>query len=286
MDVGGVKLEATGGYNFNSYNGTTTYIAHFYFSEENLPNVSLGDVYSDGTNQFTITEINIPTTGTYAGNIGCSCAAKPHTANLSLTKVSGSGDASLTASFFDFKGNPFIYDGVIDIEQYAEDYCGGQIDVVFAMLFGNGLTTPYQTDFTSSFASMRTFINNFLSAFPSCKFGIAVQQNKDARGGLGVNYGASESDIYTYEYGMKVANHNLLTALQEYITEEGLTNVFIVNILNEFDYMNDYLQTTKQVNPRSPVTEIFGRNGVHPSTIGYYQFADAATRAFIAYFNQ
>lgn len=286
-EVNGAKFEAVGGFNFNSYINATTYRIRFNFTEENAPSVNLGDVYTDGTSQFTIEEINIPSGGAEYGYIGCSSPTNPSTAGLSLTKVSGTGDATLTASSYAVSGNPFVYNNQIDIEQYADDYCGGQIDVVFAYLFENGIITPYQTDFTSALSSMQSFINLFTAEFPSCKFGILLSQNKDARGGLGVDYGASQGNIFTYEYGMKVANHNLLTALQKYINDNSLSgSVFIVNNLNEFDYMNDYMQTEKIVNPRSAVKEIFGVNGVHPSTIGYYQIADSATRVFVAKFCQ
>lgn len=285
----GVNLEATGGYNFTSYITANSAYVRFFFTQEQAPNVSIGDTYTDGTTVFTVEEINIPDLNQlegYYGNINFTVTNLPASVGLNLTRVSGSGDASITASASSMSGNPFAYDGVIDLEQYAEDYCNGQIDIVYTELFGNGLVSQYQTDFTGTFAKMQAFIDMFLAVFPSCKFCLNIMQNKDEKGGLGVNYGAGTSP-YAYPYGLKFGNHSLLTELQKYINDNNLANtVFIVNTLNEFDCENDYRQTMKQVNPRSGVEEIFGVNGAHPSDIGYYQMADAAVRAFVAHFCQ
>ena len=285
----GVNFEATGGYNFNTYITASAVYVRFFFTRENVPTVSIGDTYTDGTTVFTVAEINVPDLNElqgYYGNINFSVDTLPASAGLTLTRVSGNGDATLTASASSMSGNPFVYNGEINIEQYADDYCGGQIDIIYTELFGNGLVRQYQTDFTDTFAKMQSFIDMFLAVFPNCKFCINIMQNKDEKGGLGENYGAGTSP-YAYPYGLKYGCHNLLTELQKYINDNNLVNtVFIVNTLNEFDCENDYRKTAKQVNPRSGATEIFGVNGAHPSEIGYFQMADAAVRAFIAHFCQ
>lgn len=284
-----VNLEATGGYNFNTYITASAAYVRFFFTQENAPTVSIGDTYTDGTTVFTVAEINIPDLNElqgYYGNINFAVSSLPASVGLTLTRVSGNGDATLTASASSMSGNPFVYDGEINIGQYADDYCGGQIDIVYTELFGNGLVYQYQTDFTDTFAKMQSFIDMFLAVFPNCKFCINIMQNKDEKGGLGKNYGAGTTP-YAYPYGLKFGCQNLLPELQKYIKDNNLENtVFIVNTLNEFDCENDYRQTVKQVNPRSGVTEIFGVNGAHPSDIGYFQMADAAVRAFIAHFCQ
>ena len=285
----GVNLEATGGYNFKTYIQDGVAYVRFFFTQEQAPTLAIGDTYTDGTTIFTAEEINIPDLSQlqgYYGNINFSVAILPVNVGLILTRVSGSGDASVTASAYSMSGNPFVNNGVIDIQNYADTYCNGQIDIVYTELFGNGLVKQYQTDFTETFSYMQSFVDMILADFPGCKFCINIMQNKDEKGGLGVNYGAGTNE-YAYPYGLKYGCHNLLVKLQEYIKDNNLENtIFIVNTLNEFDCENDYRQTQKQVNPRSGVTEIFGVNGAHPSDIGYYQMADAAVRAFIAHFCQ
>ena len=283
VTVGGVQvnLEATGGYQFNSYNSTSTLRFRFNVTAANEPIINVGDVYSNNGNNYEIVEINI--NQGQGGYFSCEGSGNP-TASGTLTKVSGTGSETITFSSSSRSGNPFAYDGTIDIQQYADDYCNGQIDVVCTELFGNGMSA-YRTDMSTNLASMRTFIDNFLAVFPNCKFFIGLMWNPDLRGGMGVNYGAAGG--WSLGYGMKYAFMNMCNALQAYITENNLQDkVFIMNWLNEFDEENDFGQTTKPVNVRSNVTEIFGVNGVHPSTVGYNQMADSAWRLFVAKFCQ
>lgn len=331
-----VNLEATGGYKFTTYITANAAFVRFFFTQAQVPSgIAIGDKYSDGTTEYTISEINIPNSlNGYYGNINCSVATLPSSVGLNLTRVTGTGDSSITASSSSQNGNPFVHNGVIDIANYASQYCNNQIDVVYTELFGNGLVTQYQEDFTNTFADMQSFIDMFTAVFPSCKFCLNIMQNKDEKGGLGVNYGAGIG-AYSYPYGLKYGCHNLLTKLQKYINDNNLGSyVFIVNTLNEFDCENDYRKTVKAVNVRfgesmvpvnyvvdmtdttkvymlkqsssgyspgvyiyregnwiqreseSNYAEPFGVNGAHPSDIGYYQMADAATRAFIAHFCQ
>ena len=286
-----VKLEATGGYSFPSYTGTAAYLHKFYFNAEHpFGSANVGDVYSYNGHNFTIAEINITNN---IGNISCTSDYTGiiySTTGGTLTKVSGSGDDALQFATCGTSGNPFVYNGVIDMQQYADDYCNpqgaahGRIDVIFTELFGNG-TSVYTDDFTTRMSQMQTFINQVRAVFPNCKFCIGLFWNPDIRGGMGVNYGATGA--WSDPYGIKYSNMNLCNALQKYITDNNLSDyVFILNWLNEFDEENDMQQTTKKVNVRSTVTEIFGVNGVHPATVGYYQMADTAWRLFVAKFCQ
>jgi hypothetical protein len=76
-----------------------------------------------------------------------------------------------------------------------------------------------------------------------------------------------------------------MLSVEKYLEDNGLDGyVSIVNWTNEFDSENDFRQTTKPVNTRSQVTEIFGVNGIHPSDVGYYQMADSAVRHFVSEF--
>ncbi|MBQ1760979.1 MAG: hypothetical protein IIZ94_15015 [Prevotella sp.] len=286
-DNDSVRFEAIGGWNFDRYNATGVNTVRFYFTQVNAPNLSLGDVYTDGTTQFTVVEINIPQSGgEYYGNINTSVLIRPSSVGLTLTKVSGNGDEELVAASYEATGNPFVFDNQIDFQAYADEYCDGQIDVILTDLFGNLIIQQYQEDFTQTMMKMQTFINNVRSDFPNCKFMICTSQMKDEKGGLGVWYHAG-TNAYAYHYGLKYGCMNLITALQEYINENDMGDyVFICNTLNEFDVENNYTKRNKQVNVRSVDIEAFGRNGVHPDYSGLYQMADAAVRLFVAKFCQ
>jgi len=291
QNLGTIKIEATGGYSFDSYtNASFPKLYKFYFTEEHpITQVSLGCVYLSNGNQFTITEINL-TQG--IGYISCTKNGSNPDADVhvggTMTKVSGTGDDTLTYSRFDFEGNPFVYNGVIDIEQYAEDYCGGKIDVVvMSELLLSDLTNAnampmYADNMNITLNRMQTFMNMFTAVFPKCIFLIATMPLPDKRGGLGVNYGASGTRVYG---GIK---HNAFMATREllkYIETNGLGNkLFLMNWSNDMDNINDYDQIEKDVNVRSSVKEIFGTNGFHPEWIGYQQFGDSAFRSFINIF--
>lgn len=282
-----VKFEAIGGWNFDRYNSATTNTVRFYFTEANRPSLYIDDVYTDGTTNFTVKEINSTSTlGGYACNINFSVSSRPQSVGNTLTRISGNGDLQLNAAKSEITGNPFVYNGQIDFQAYADEYCDGQIDVVLTDLFGNLIISQYQEDFTQAMMKMQTFIDNVRSAFPNCKFMVCTSQLKDEKGGLGKDYHAGTS-AYAYHYGIKYGCMNLITALQEYINDNDMGDyVFICNTLNEFDVENNYTQRNKQVNVRSVDTEAFGRNGVHPDDSGLYQMADAAVRLFVAKFCQ
>lgn len=276
-----VNLEATGGYRFSSYTNANT--LSYRFNVANEPEINVGDVYAIGGHNYTITEINI-TTG-QGGYFSCTGSGTPP-ASGTLTKVSGDGQDSVAYTSTSTSGNPFAYNGAINVQQYATDYCNGQIDVIYTELFGNG-SSAYANDdqVNARMQEMQTFITQFRTAFPNVKFCIGLMWNPDVRGGMGVNYGASGG--WSYAYGMKFTFMKYCNALQKYIDDNNLGDyVFICNWLNEFDEYNDFRQREKPVNVRSTVTEIFGENGVHPSDVGYNQLADAAYRIFISKFCQ
>ena len=296
----GANYEATGGFHFKSYTSTTDLrLAKLYFDSTHLPTtVNIGDVYRYDGKNYTVSEINIPSTELgYAGYISLT---PPDGSDLNLpnggtlTIVSGTGDSSLVCQYAVTNGNPFLYDGEIDIAQYATDYCGGAtINVVCTELFGNK-ESPYAFDLSTKMAEMKDFIDMFRAYNPNCKFIIGAQWMTDIKGGTGNSYGADGA--YSSPNAMKFTFVNILNALQDYIADNGLGEyVFIANWLGEFDAENAYQYTEKAVNTRAvtnatygvtEVKEIVGTNGIHPSNMGYLQMADSMYRAFVAKFCQ
>lgn len=284
MAVNNTHLEATGGYTWNSYtSATTSGLYKFYFNSEHLPTtVNVGDTYTNNGKTFTVTEINIPTPDG-GGYISCTSNGNP-TVSGTLTIVTGTGDATLTYYNSSYSGNPFSYDGDIDLEQYAEDYCGGKIDVVYTELFVNG-SLAYQNDVSTMLGKMKDFVNMFRAAFPNCKFALGMPYCPDEKGGTGANYHAIGN--FSWGYGIKFTFQNYMLQINKYLADNNMDDyVTIVNWTNEFDSENDFLQTTKTVNVRSQQTEVFGQNGIHPAPVGYYQMADSAVRHFVANYCQ
>ena len=285
-----VNYEATGGYTFGSYVSTNDYLYKFYFANEHLPTyVMIGDVYSFSGTNYTITEINIPSTDLgYAGYISGRPSGNGGTTGISgtLTRVSGTGDATITFDYDARNGNPFCYDGVVDLQRYANEFCNGTIDLVYSQLVFNGAIqngTVEQIKASANIANMMTFANYLHTAFPNAKLGLGTGYNPDTKGGCGANYGASNST----EYGYKFYVMNLAKAFQEVIDENNLGDyVFVATNTPEVDSENAFPYTTVPVNTRSSVTEVRGTNGVHPTFVGQAQVADSYYRDFIARFCQ
>lgn len=281
-----VNLEATGGYNFNSYISVSTLLHRFNIdTESQLPNLSIGDVYSYNGNNYTVYELNLNN-----GYFSCTGSTNPGSAGGTLTKVSGAADSDATIAFTSASssGNPFAYNGEVDVEQYAEDYCNGHIDVIICQCFGNGLLSQaYESDADIDSGlenSMMPFINQFRAVSPNCKFIIGGLYLPDMFGGLGKNYGA----LATYQYYAQVYTRmRVVNKLQKYIDDNNLGGyVSICNWTGEMDNEYDFRKTTKAINTRISTTEPFGINGLHPGEPGYFQMADAIYRLFIAKFCQ
>lgn len=284
MAVNGTHLEATGGYSWISYTSTSASgLYKFYFDSAHLPTtVNVGDTYSNNGKTFTVTEINIPTPDG-GGYISCTSNGNP-TVSGTLTLVTGTGDATLTYYNSSYSGNPFLYNGAINLQRYATDYCGGKIDVVYTELFING-SAPYNDNTISKMNEMKAFVDMFRSAFPDCKIVLGMPYCPDEKGGTGVNYGANGG--FSWRYGIKYTFQNYMADVHEYLSANNMEDyVTLVNWTDEFDSENDFLQTTKPVNTRSTQTEVFGQNGIHPSNVGYMQMADSAVRHFVANFCQ
>ena len=285
-----VNYEATGGYTFGSYVSTNDYLYKFYFTSEHLPTyISIGDVYSYSGTEYTITEINIPSTDLgYAGYVSGRPNGNGGSTGVSgtLTRVTGTGDATITFDHNSRSGNPFCYDGVVDLQRYANEFCNGTIDLVYSQLVFNGAIingTVEQIKAGNNIANMITFANYLHTAFPNAKLGVGTGYNPDGKGGCGANYGASNST----EYGYKFYVMNLARAFQEAIDENNLGDfVFVATNTPEIDSENIFPYIMAPVNTRSTVTEERGSNGVHPTAVGQCLLADSYYRDFIARFCQ
>ena len=285
-----VNFEATGGYTFGSYVSTNDYLYKFYFETAHLPTSVLpGDVYSFSGTNYTITEINIPASDLgYAGYISGRPSGNGGSTDVSgtLTRVSGTGDETITFDYDARNGNPFCYDGVVDIQRYANEYCNGTIDLVYSQLVFNGAIvngTVEQIKAGNNMAKMLEFFNYLHAAFPNAKLGLGTGYNPDTKGGCGANYGATN----TTEYGYKFYVMNLARAFQEVIDENELGDyIFVATNTPEVDSENSFPYEMTPVNTRSTVTEARGSNGVHPTFVGQAQVADSYYRDFIARFCQ
>lgn len=268
-----------GGWTWNNY---VTAGANWYkVTVTGQISINAYSIYKDSDNvSFTIREVNM-VGGT--GYITVEGSASPVG---TLTFISGSGDATIAVGTVTMdEANPFWTNGQLDFVDYANTYCNGTIDVIYALLSWNGMTSN-KTSFTSECANIRTFMDKLHTQFPNAKMKIMGVQVPSQNGGMGANYGASGVD-YSDMYGMTVSALNMNKAYQDLANEAAYSSwVEFVNVSSQFDSENNMPEADAVVNTRSTKTEKRGTNGVHPATEGYYQIADVVYRNIVANFCQ
>lgn len=273
-----IAQEATGGWSWMDY--ATQGRAAYRFQVTGVNTLNINAQYSQGSLTLTIVEINV-TDG--VGNIRCTYSGSgTPSASGTLTKVSGSGDASITYTSYDSEAyNPFWNPNKtggagLDFKAYADEYCGGSVDV-FAMSCG------YNGIFSGTIAAtienyVKPFIRQYHADFPNGKFILISQWLPSPTGGMGANYGAS-------------VNWNWLTAAlklwelaraYEALSKDAEFSGYVLfcDLMATFDIEHSYPATAMAVNPRSTETEMIGTNGVHPTSVGQYELSDALYYVF------
>lgn len=259
----------------------------YRFQVTGVTSLSVGAVYTNNGNTFTIMEVNV-TGGT--GNILCSVASLNPTPSASgtLTKSSGTGDATITyTSVAQDTQNP-LWDwdnNKMSFIPYANAVAGGKIDVVYTLLSWNG-QTPGRTDFTSVLNQIKIFADTLHAEFPNAKLKIMGVQVPSVRGGMGANYGATGTS-YADGYGMVVTALNQNDAYQGFANNPEYSGfVEFVNVSAEFDTEYNMPHADRAVNTRNTVTEWVDTNGLHPDNNGYLSIGDVCYRNFVANFCQ
>ena len=170
--------------------------------------------------------------------------------------------------------------GTISFKKYCQRNGYEDIDVLCIMLTWNSQAIASNTYFNleaGHFADARKLIDILHSEYPNAQVRLMGLQIPCQQGGMGANYGAS--DGYSDSYGMLVTAMNYNAALEQLSQLEQYRDfVKFVDVAGQFD--TDYNMPTqkKPANNRTDTTEIVGTNGLHPSTAGYYQIADAIYR--------
>lgn len=275
-----------GGWTWESY--TQQGRPAYRFQVTGVTSLSVGAVYTNNGNTFTVMEVNV-TGGT--GNILCSVTAltPAPSASGTLTKSSGTGDATITyTSVARDTQNP-LWDwdnNKMSFIPYANAVAGGKIDVVYTLLSWNE-QTPGRTDFTNVLNQIKIFADTLHAEFPNAKLKIMGVQVPSVRGGMGANYGATETS-YADGYGMVVTALNQNDAYQEFANRPEYSGfVEFVNVSAEFDTEYNMPHTERAVNTRNTVvTEWVDTNGVHPDNNGYLSIGDVCYRNFVANFCQ
>ena len=195
-----------------------------------------------------------------------------------LTWVSGGVNQSniVYTSSHQAPGNPFWDENTssISFSNFVSEQGANSLDYVYILLGWNSSGTAEDV----LKASIKTFLDNVITDYPSCKI-IILGLQIPSRDGLANNYGENSGTLSSYMKSMDYVFK--LNSIYDEISKDVnySSNVIYENISGQFD--TEYNMPTAQmmVNTRNSITVPMQYNGVHPAQSGYYQIADACYRS-------
>lgn len=279
------RHEGRGGWTINDYATAGRTYYSFTASGVVTPPAINSTTYTNNGNTFTVQELNLVGG---AGTIVCSVSplSGTPTASGTLTKTSGSGDATIAFSASSaLSGNPFWLGGAINFAQYLTNNSIAAPDWV---IIGLGINDCFsQTDDTAcsaladtELAKLDTLIASIKAADANTKIGLMLPSPPSAdQDAFGASYGTGQP---TWRFRRNI----LIWAWQmiaKYAGQES-GRVYLVPSNTALDTVNNMnVAASAPVNSRSTVTKTRQNNGVHPGVTGYQQIGDAVW-AFLKYY--
>lgn len=274
---GNFRYEATGGFSWGQYYNTQTQDNNYAFTVADPSAYNIGDVYTDGTYDFEITEIS-----QNDNRVSAKCATQnaPISASGTLSLKTGSGPASFVYSAVNATiSRPFDLGNGISLSDYMDAYCdGASVDIVVFqdLVFNSGgvLTSANKTGIKSLFDIIH-------SEYPNARILMSSEELPSATGGLASNY------VARTDYGKCLQMTNRLRSLvtdtiafiDEVNEEYGDEVVIFVPKAIECDCEYDYPVAQKDVNLRVTTKEDIGTNGMHPTATGILNQIDSYYRS-------
>ena len=273
--------EAAGGYKWANY--ATAGEAGFRISVSGVTSLQIGAVYSDGSHNFEILEVNI-TEGSGNCLLGQHFSGTLIMPSGTLTKVSGGGDDSVPyTDAFQESANPLWNDTTqeLDINQYKQMLVElGQLtsvsDKIDAVSFQFGINdNALANDLSTLHGYIYDLYNLFVGDNANCKFivGLTTSSGNDVNGS-GANYGA------TYDWKTYLKNTYIIRKF--YLSlQTDFPNMRIATPNLYLDRYYGYALGTRQISDRCTETEKYHTNFVHPAPSGYNQMADAYIACYV-----
>lgn len=279
MGTGNARYYGVGGWSWKSY--TIQGSPAFRFQVTGVSSIVKGAKYTNNGHTYEVVENN---TTNGSGNILCttSAATNTPTASGTLTRSSGTGDATITfTSAAADAANP-LWDTdtqAISFTKYISNIGESSVDCVVFLLGWNDMGAN-KTDFSELRGYMQTLVGALHTQFPSAIVKIMGLQLPSLNGGLAENYGSNGD--YADKYGVIRTIFAYNEFLQSFC-EQADYNSFVnyVDVASQFDSENNMPENSVQVNTRNAKTEERGTNGVHPANAGYYQIADVVYRDIV-----
>lgn len=246
--VDGVGFFGRGGFAWSHF--TSAYIPAFRLVVSGVSEgITVGAHYTDGTHDFHVMEVNI-TEG--VGTVLMFGYDTPTSASGTMTKTSGTGANSIAYSSYTEEGQNPLWDytnNKMSFIPYANEFCDGQLDVVYTLLSWNSITNG-QKDFTTVMGQVKQFADTLHSEYPNAKLKLMGLQINSINGGMGADYGATGTG-YADTYGMVVSALNLNKAYQDFANNPDYNGfVEFVNVSAEFDSEYNMQYIKKPANTR------------------------------------
>ena len=279
---GAVGWEGNGGWSYGSYVIAGSPAVRFAVS--GADSLGINDLYIAGDFRLRIAEINL--TGG-SGEILCLFDREtPYSAAWDSTAQSGAlisatgGGQPISYSAWTLENSQPFWNpdtNAFDILSYRDAYCGGQIDILCALLGVNSLIglAPFDSP-ANAVDEARLFCRNVHSQLPGCRILLSTLPPASPFGGVGANYSAASDAGAFSAAGL---NHRIL-AFNAALTDAMLDSEFadyvsVIPSHAQFDAANGYPAAARPLNTRTEETEILQTNAVHPNLSGYWQLSDA-----------
>lgn len=247
----------------------------------------IGSVYSDGTNQFTVKEINI-TSGSGYFSFERTLGTGTSSASGSLSKIAGTGDVAISYSAWSTTpGNPFWVSGSLNFGAYLTNnsITLSSSDWVFIHLGINDVTN-YTDDLllasqiNTMITQLRTLITNMRSGISGLRVAICITiMPTISQDGFGANYGNGQT-LYRHLINIKAWQKRLITEFDN-ATERTAGN-YLIAWNSIVDRENNMQKANVNANARNTTQINTYTNGVHPAQSGYDQMGDQLW-AFLKY---
>lgn len=278
------RHEGRGGWTVNDYATAGRTYYSFAVSGVVTPPAINSTKYSNNGAVYTVQEATLSGgAGTLVMSVDSGGAPTP---SGTLTKTSGTGDASITFSASQaVSGNPFWFSGAVNFGQYLTNNGYTAPDWVLIALGINdvfGQTTDSGAISTAdvAFAKLDALIASIKAAGASTKVGLMIPTLPAAsQDAFGANYTTGQTN-WRNRRNVLLWGKQLIT---KYSGQEA-SRVYVVPSNVALDTVNNYPRSAAApVNARnSAITVQRQSNGVHPDTSGYQQIGDAVW-AFLKY---
>lgn len=276
---GANRTEAHSGWKWTDYSTSGRVYYSFTVSGITTP-PAYNDAYSNNGSTFYARIINI-TGGAGTIQMERLIGTNNPTASGALTRVTGSGDASISFSAYStVSGNPFWDGSKINIAQYLTNnsLSLSSNDWITVQLGTNDIFSYTDTTSLMSYINNTTLINidSMINAIhaqvPGVRIALMLPPPGSDQDAFGISYAAGQTS-WMFNYNIRRYQRAVLDKYDN-ITYQS-NGVYVVGSNAAYDSQHNAVTTTTVYNSRNTATYAKQSNGVHPANIGYAQIADA-----------